>query len=202
MARSFRTSQLLPLLDRVRAGDRAAWDELYRHVGGRLEALARKMLRRFPAVGRWEQSEDVLQNASVRLLRALREVRPASTEAFLGLAAAQLRRELLDLKRHYCGPEGPGPHHHTPRGGADAPAYEPADTAPDWAELEEWGEFHRQIDGLPERERQVVDLHFYQGLTKAEAAELLGVDVRTVQRLWNAALGRLRSLRRGEGPRP
>jgi DNA-directed RNA polymerase specialized sigma24 family protein len=36
-----------------------------------------------------------------------------------------------------------------------------------------------------------MDLHFYQGLTKGEVAELLGVDVRTVQRHWNAALLRL-----------
>jgi DNA-directed RNA polymerase specialized sigma24 family protein len=48
----------------------------------------------------------------------------------------------------------------------------------------------------------VVDLHFYQGLSKAEAAALLGVDVRTVQRRWNTALQRLRSLRRGVGPGP
>jgi RNA polymerase sigma-70 factor (ECF subfamily) len=200
MAYSLRTTQLLRLLDRIRAGEGAAWDELFRHLGGRLEWLARKMLRAFPAVRRWEQTGDVLQNASLRLLRALQEVRPASTQEFFGLAAAQIRRELLDLKRHYYGPEGMGRHHHTSRGGGGpaAPAHEPVDAAPDCAELEEWCAFHRQIDGLPAEERQVVDLHFYQGLTKAEVAELLGVDVRTVQRRWNAALDRLHSLRRGD----
>jgi hypothetical protein len=40
MALSFRTSQLLRLLDRIRAGDRAAQDELFRHLGDRLERLA------------------------------------------------------------------------------------------------------------------------------------------------------------------
>jgi RNA polymerase sigma-70 factor (ECF subfamily) len=188
------------LLERMRAGDRAAGDELFRHLGGRLERLARQMLRGFPAVRRWEGSGDVLHNASLRLLRALKEVSPDSTAQFFGLAAQAIRRELLDLKRHYCGPEGVGANHHTD--GRGVPAREPVDPAPGHDELEEWCEFHRQVAGLPEEERAVVDLHFYQGLTKAEAADLLGVDVRTVQRRWNAALQRLRSPREGTGPGP
>jgi RNA polymerase sigma-70 factor (ECF subfamily) len=74
MTDSLRTSQLLPLLDRMRAGAPGADDELFRHMGGRLERLARKMLRGFPAVRRWEQTADVLQQASLRLLQALRLV--------------------------------------------------------------------------------------------------------------------------------
>jgi RNA polymerase sigma-70 factor (ECF subfamily) len=201
MSHSFRTAQLLHVLERIRAGDRAATDELFRHLGGRLERLARKMLRSFPAVRRWEGTGDILQNASLRLLRALREVRPDSTRQVFALAGLQMRRVLLDLKDHYQGPEGVGAHHHS-AGSAAAPAHEPADPAPGWEELEEWGAFHRQVGALPEEEREVVDLHFYQGLTKAEAAALLGVDVRTVQRRWNAALHGLRSLRPGAGPGP
>jgi hypothetical protein len=71
MAESFRTSQLHRLLERFRAGDRAAWEEMHCHVGARLEALARRMLRGFPEVRRFEATPDVLQNATVRLLRAL-----------------------------------------------------------------------------------------------------------------------------------
>jgi RNA polymerase sigma-70 factor (ECF subfamily) len=198
MGYSFRTSQLLRLLDRMRAGDGAAADELFRHLGERLERLARKMLRGFPVVRRWEGTGDVLQNALVRLLRALEGVRPDSTRKFFALAGVQIRRELLDLKQRYCGPRGMGAHHQTDR--PDAPGPEPMDPAPGQDELEEWCEFHRQVDGLPEEEREVVDLHYYQGLSKAEAAELLGVDIRTVQRRWNAALQRLHSRRRGWGP--
>src|SRR5262245_35729 len=101
MALSFRTSQLLGLVDRMRAGDEAAADELFRRLGDRLERLARKMLRGFPAVRRWEQTPDVLQKASLRLLRALQKVRPDSTRAFFALAGKHMRYELMDLKRHY-----------------------------------------------------------------------------------------------------
>jgi RNA polymerase sigma-70 factor (ECF subfamily) len=175
----------------MRAGDQTAADELFRRVGDRLERLTRKMLRGFPAVQRWEQTSDVLQKAALRLLRALREVRPDSTREFFALAGKHLRYDLMDLKRHY---RPLNVVHHTDgvAGRAGKPAREPVDPAPSPDELGKWCEFHRQIDELPEEEREVVDLHFYQGLTKAEAAEILGVHVRTIQRLWNAALHRLR----------
>ena len=44
------------------------------------------------------------------------------------------------------------------------------------------------IDGLPEDEREAFDLVRIQGLTQAEAAEVLGVSVKTVQRRLNRGL--------------
>ena len=41
------------------------------------------------------------------------------------------------------------------------------------------------IDSLPEDEREVFDLVRIQGLTQAEAAEVLGVSAKTVQRRLN-----------------
>src|SRR6266436_2863883 len=96
---SLHTTQLQLWARRIREGDPSAPDELLRAAGERLEALTRKMLRRFPAVRRWEQTGDVMQNALLRLLRALEEVEPASVRDFFGLAAEQMRRELLDLAR-------------------------------------------------------------------------------------------------------
>jgi RNA polymerase sigma-70 factor (ECF subfamily) len=174
----------------MRAGDRAAEDELLRQVEDRLKRLARRMLRGFPAVSRWEETSDVLQKGSLRLLRALQAVRPESTQQFFALASQHMRYALLDLTRHYRQLNAL----HQSDGVADSagmPAHEPLDPAPSLDELEKWCEVHRKIDELPEQEREVVDLHFYQGLTKAEVAEQLDVNVRTVQRLWNAALQRL-----------
>jgi RNA polymerase sigma-70 factor (ECF subfamily) len=189
--RSFKTTELLELLRRLRAGDRSAWDELSQHVGAQLERLARKMLRGFPQLRRWEQTPDVLQNATLRLLKALQAVQPDSVREFFGLASEQLRRELVDLHRHNFGLRGMGQHHQTPGdGGSSSPMPQPVDTAPDPTELEEWYEFHRQIEGLPRELREVVNL-----------AELLSVDVRTVQRRWNEALDCLRSVRDSQWPK-
>src|SRR5262245_57545794 len=96
----------MDLLTRARDGHDDARDDLIRRVQQRLEHLTRKMLRGFPAVQRWEDTGDVLQNALIRLARALEAVNPTTTREFFGLAAEQIRRELLDLARHYRGPHG------------------------------------------------------------------------------------------------
>src|SRR5687767_6098578 len=102
------TQQLTHWMARIDAGDPAARDGLLRHATDRLERLARHMLRSHPAVQRWAQTDDVLQGALVRLARALESLRPASAREFFALAAQQLRRELIDLARHYYGAEGVG----------------------------------------------------------------------------------------------
>src|SRR5207302_728829 len=104
----FDTAVLNALLARAQAGDSAARDDLIRRCSRRLELLTRKMLRGYPAVRRWEETGDVFQNAAVRLVRALSAVTPTSTREFFGLAAEQIRRELVDLARLYRGPQGPG----------------------------------------------------------------------------------------------
>jgi hypothetical protein len=89
------TTQLVRWPDRMRAGQVSARDELIRGFQSRLELLARKMVGRHRRVIRWVDGEDVLQNALLRLLRTLETVQPDSASAFFGLAAEQMRRELL-----------------------------------------------------------------------------------------------------------
>lgn len=183
-------TQLQPMLARLQAGDPAARDDLFRYVAGRLERLTRKMLHDFPSVHRWAGTDDVLQGALIRLLRSLETVHPATARDFLGLAAEQIRRELIDLARHYYGPQGLGANHAS-RFGADG-SRDPLNAHPDPADepsaLGAWCEFHEQVRRLPPDEREVIDLLFYQELSQAEAANLLRVTVRTVQRRWQSAL--------------
>src|SRR5262245_9929064 len=101
MPDDLRTSSLLDLVARYQAGDIVALDQLVRRTNDRLERLARKMLRGFPALRAREEADDVLQNVLVRLARSLREVAPPSTADFFRLAAEQVRRELLDLARYH-----------------------------------------------------------------------------------------------------
>jgi RNA polymerase sigma-B factor len=55
-------------------------------------------------------------------------------------------------------------------------------------------ELTRGLEVLPQREREIVRLRFYQDLTQAEIAELLGISQMHVSRLLAKALGRLRSV--------
>ncbi len=191
------TLQLQGHLDRMLAGDAAAREELFRHAAGRLERLTRKMLQGFPGVRRWAQTDDVLQNALVRLLRALQDVRPKSMREFFGLSAEQIRRELIDLARHYYGPQGVGANHASLGAGA---AIERADLTHEPSALAGWCEFHEQVQKLPETEREVMLLLFYQELPQAEAAAILGVSVRAVQRRWQSALLKLHQVLKGQWP--
>jgi RNA polymerase sigma-70 factor (ECF subfamily) len=195
------TSHLLHLFNE---GDDDARNALLAHARKRLRRLARKMLKGYPGVRRWDETDDVLQHATIRLNRALSDVALDSPQHFWNLAAQQIRRSLIDLARHYLGPEGQGANHHTDSRGqaaddsggclqlqADAPADEPQS-------LEEWAEFHEQVERLPEEERKVVELLWYGAMTQQEVAQVLGMSLRTVKRRWLSARRRLSAaLRRG-----
>jgi RNA polymerase sigma-70 factor (ECF subfamily) len=120
-------------------------------------------------------------------------VKPESTRAFFGLAAEQMRRELLDLARHYYGPEGEGANHDSvaPRPDDSRPALDPPAPNSTSADLERWARFHEEAERLPVREREVVGLIFYHGWTQAQVAELFHKDVRTIRRWLESALVKL-----------
>ncbi|QDV37539.1 RNA polymerase sigma factor [Tautonia plasticadhaerens] len=194
------TTEANDLLGRLRAGDCEARAGLIRLAQRRFLALARLMLRRYPHVHRWEQTDDLLQAALVRLHRSLAEVRPESVPHFDHLSAAQLRRELIDLARRYHGPEGLGANHHTDGAGPDGRLAGVADGTGRPESLEGWAAFHEAVVRLPEEERRVVDLLWYQGKTHAQAAEALGVATKTVQRRWASARLLIRDALDGELP--
>jgi RNA polymerase sigma-70 factor (ECF subfamily) len=200
-----RTVHLQNCLDRLHNGDEAARKELLEGTCERLTQLTRTMLRDYRRLKRWEETEDVLQNALVRLYRALQEVTPSSLRDFYRLATLQIRRELIDLSRRYYGPQGRGRLHASnvePENPLESqpPAYEQADSADGPARLAVWSEFHRQVEALPEEEREVFDLVWYQGLQHTEAASVLAVSARTVKRRWQSACLKLHEALRGELP--
>ena len=187
------------LLHRACRGEDAALNELIQHSGERLTSLTRRMLRGFPGVRRWSDTDDVLQNALLRLSGALQAVKPSSPRDYFALATLQIRRELIDLARRFSGPEGLGANHDTRGANSSAGNADKSDHTHEPSELARWSELHQQIDGLPDDEREVVGLLFYQELTQERAAELLGLSVRTVQRRWHAALWKLHRIWNDDG---
>jgi RNA polymerase sigma-70 factor (ECF subfamily) len=197
--------QIQRWIDRLRAGDESARKELLNSACERLTRLTRKMLKGYPRVKRWEQTDDVLQNAALRLYRALADVRPASATDFFRLAAVNIRRELLDLAKHYYGPRGLGANYASPgkspsSASASDVGLDPPDAAGDPDRLAAWTEFHQQVERLPEEERAVFDLLWYQELTQAEAAALLHTSLRTVKRRWTSARLKLHQALHGALP--
>jgi RNA polymerase sigma-70 factor (ECF subfamily) len=196
MSRVLHTASLHDMLDRFRSGETTALDELLLLSEVRLRLLVRRMLHAFPDVRAHEQSGDVLQNALIRLTRALREVRPPSTAAFFGLAAEQVRRELLDLARYYRRRSGVS--QPLPDGSSPLDPIDP--NAPDPRDLDRWQALHEAVERLPGELREVFGLAFYHGWTQSEMARLLGVSDRQVRRLWRQACFRLNELLGGDLP--
>ncbi len=192
------TVQLNDWLDRWRAGDLRARDELVRAALPRLELLARKMLRRFPNVRPLNDTQDVLQNAVLRLLRSLQQVDPppANTRAFFGLAAMEIRRVLLDLARQ----GGAARRRGLGRPGDALREEEPPEARDVVEDLERWAAFHEAVERLPVEEREVIGLAFYHGWTQARIAELLQVSERTVAGRWHSACLQLQTMLDGKLP--
>jgi RNA polymerase sigma factor (sigma-70 family) len=195
--------RLASCMDRLRAGEPSARDEVIEISYRRLDAMVRRMLKRDDRVSAWEQADDVLQNAAVRLWRALDRVKPATVDEFLGLAATQIRRELLDLARHYYGPHGQGSNQVAPAAGRDgpdsstAPVFEGVETTYDPSRLAIWTEFHRAVEALPDDERALCEMLWYLGLPQDEVAQVLGVDPSTVKRRWRGVRLKLHRAVRG-----
>jgi RNA polymerase sigma factor (sigma-70 family) len=174
-------------IQRLQEGDPTARNELLNHSCERLRRLARRMLRDFARLKRWEDTDDT----------------PSSARHFYALAALQIRRELIDLARQYYGPEGIGAKHAS-NVQADPSTSMPqagrVDSTMEPSRLAVWSEFHQRVDTLPEQEREVFDLLWYRELTQAEAAALLGISEATLKRRWLAARRRLHQTLKGGLP--
>lgn len=193
---------LADCLDRLARGDLMARDRILELCNDRLHALARRMLARFPAVRRWEDTDDVFQNAAVRLHRALGELRVDSPRAIMALAATQLHRELIDLARRHTGRNSFAAHHRTNASVFDDSSHPlhsdnaaaPAD------DLDRWTLFHEAIAGLAEDRREVFQLVWYIGADQKTIARLLDCSERTVKTRWREAREAVRSALDGLNP--
>ena len=136
------------LLGKAVDGDNWARDKLIERASHRLMLLTRRMFGDFRRLHRWEETDDVFQNAVIRLSRTLKHVRPASERQFFGLAATQIRRTLLDLSRHYFGAEGVGARHQSHSGVLVESA---RSTVQDGTDLSDWSALHESVELMPRR---------------------------------------------------
>ncbi len=197
-------------LERLAAGDPLARDRIIELCSGRLRQIAHRMLGRFPNVRRWDDTDDVFQNAALRLHQALGQTQPETPRGIMGLAATQLHRELIDLARRYAGPMSFAAHHATraPGGGHDpsssgSPRPAGLEAVAEAAEdsLERWTMFHEAIASLPGELREVFHLVWYLGVDQKSIAALLDCSERTVKTRWREARETVRAALGGQPPR-
>jgi RNA polymerase sigma-70 factor, ECF subfamily len=169
------------LIQRAGEGDRSAFDTLYRRYARPVFGLA---LRRLGDRGR---AEDAVQETFASIWRSARTYKPERGPGAPWLYAVA-RNAIVDRGR--ARPE---------------PATEPPDEAgtdpgpPERAE-QSWvaWRIHRALEELPEREREVIALAYWSGLSQSEVAEFLGIPLGTVKTRTRTALQRLADILDGE----
>jgi RNA polymerase sigma-70 factor (ECF subfamily) len=125
------------------------------------------------------QTDELLGAVVERLLKALREIRPTTARQFFALACRHLRWELGDMARRLD--KQPAAQELRAEE-VPAPASSASGLTLDGRRILE------AIEDLPEGEREAFDLVRLQGMSQAEAAQVLGVSVMTVHRRLNRGL--------------
>ena len=162
------------LIQRAAGGDRSAFDLLYQRYSGPVFGLA---LRRLGDRGR---AEDAVQETFASIWRSAGSYKPDRGPGAPWLYAVA-RNAIVDRARART----------------DIPAEIPDEPSHDAGPPEQaeqgyvaW-RIHRALEELPEREREVIGLAYWSGLSQSEVAEFLGIPLGTVKTRTRAALSRL-----------
>ena len=172
------------LITRTAAGDHRAFDELYRRFTRPVLSLA---LRYLPDRGR---AEDAAQETFAAIWRSARTYRPERgpgapwlfTVARNAIISQARLRVALPGEVFETASDEPGPVEHAE------------------SEWVSW-RVHRALEALPERERRLIELAYWGGLSQAELASALNVPLGTVKTRTRRAHTRLAHVLEAEGLR-
>lgn len=191
------TAVLQGQLERAVTGDAEARQRLLELTRDRLMHHARRLLHgRYARLEPFAQTDDVVQQLFLKILEHQDRFwvnargEPVRTLAeFFGHTSAWMRDVLCDQLRKAYGRDDNRPAVvPLDDGPSDAgPPHEPSSSTLDGEKLHRWTEFHEAAARLPADLRAVFDLLWYQAMTQAEAAALLGVAVPTVKLRWMKA---------------
>lgn len=166
------------LILHVARGDAEAFDELYRRFSRPVLGLAQRLL------GDHGRAEDAAQETFASVWRSARSFRPdrGTGSAWLFTVA---RNSIIDRARQRL----------------DVPIEPPTEemaVEPGPAEEAEAGwvawRVHAALERLPEREREVLELAYWRGLSQTEIAEQLDIPLGTVKTRTRSALSRMAAM--------
>lgn len=162
------------LIERVAGGDRDAFTELYRRFGRPVLAMAQRQL------GDTGRAEEAAQETFAAVWRSARSYRPERGSGSAWLYAVA-RHAIIDRARQRREPVAELPD----EASAEAGPEEQAEVA--WLA---W-RVHAALERLPERERVVLELAYWSGLSQSEIASYLDVPLGTVKTRTRTGLSRL-----------
>jgi RNA polymerase sigma-70 factor (ECF subfamily) len=165
------------LIQRVARGDSDAFTELYRRFARPVLALALRQL------GDKGKAEEAAQETFAAVWRSARSYRPERGSASAWLYAVA-RHAIIDRARQRREPA------------VEAPDEASAEPGPEEHAEGAWlaWRVHAALEELPERERVVLELAYWSGLSQSEVASYLDVPLGTVKTRTRAGLIRLSGL--------
>jgi RNA polymerase sigma factor (TIGR02999 family) len=170
------TGPVTRLLVKAGAGDHDALNQLVPLVYDELRRVAERQLRR-ERQGHTLGASGLVNEAYLKLVDQLK-VDWQSRQHFYAVAARAMRQILIDYARRRKTEKRGAAWDRTTIGnkqlGLDSPL----------EELLALDEALERMSEMDDRMRQVVEYRFFCGLTEKETAELLGVNLRTIQRDW------------------
>jgi RNA polymerase sigma factor (sigma-70 family) len=191
------TTDLQGYLERAVAGDAEARRRLLELTRDTLMRHARCFLHgQYARLEPFAQTDDIVQQLYVKILQnqdrfwVNADGEPVRSLAeFFGHTSAWMRDVLCDRLRTAYGRDDNRPAVLPLDGGLSdtGPRYDLSSSTLDGEKLRRWSEFHEAVAQLPDKLRSVFDLLWYQELSQAEAAALLGIAVRTVKLRWMKA---------------
>jgi RNA polymerase sigma factor (sigma-70 family) len=167
----------------VARGDENALGELYDRVGRVAYAIAFRILRDE------RLAEDAVQEGFLAVWRTAAAFRPERAKGSTWIVTLVHRRAVDIVRREERRRADPL----EPETAADA--VDPSGSAED----EAWLGFERErvqtaLRGLPDAQRETIELAYYGGYSQSELAERLGVPLGTIKSRMFAGLARLREL--------
>ncbi|MGH7466712.1 MAG: ECF-type sigma factor [Longimicrobiales bacterium] len=167
------TGEVTRLLAAVRAGDASALDRMMPLVYEELRMLARRQMRREYGA-RTLHATALVHEAYIKLVGSA-NLDANNRAHFLAIMARAMRQVLIDAARkRNAQKRGAGARHATLWDGEHAVELQ----------LDELLALDAALQGLDERQRQIVEYRFFAGLEEQEIAAVLNVSDRTVRREW------------------
>lgn len=165
-------------LDSYQAGENPSINDLCYLCEERVRQLVRPRLHTFPAIVQDSQTTDVVDETFLRLFKSLHKNIPLKSALDLERFLARIIRHVLldmqkSIQRRRCRVGSLG----------DAEIAD-SDDEDDIVDVDLMVAFHEYIESLPSDEQELFDVFYYQGKTKLEGAELLGLPPTTAHTRW------------------
>ncbi len=170
-------------LDRLRAGNEAAADEVVILALGSLHRTASALLRNQFERLRSHDTASIFNTAWPQLVRQIKAYPPESIDGLFRMACTIIRNDLIDLVRRESAPFRNALPFET--------SVEQPSAAPGPEELAHWAEFHETVGQLPDELRSVFELQYYFAMTQADISRLLNIHPREVSRRFGRAVQQL-----------